>query len=133
PLAEDGQFEQLGVVPGQIVDEPALLQFLSSWLHMPQAQIKRLYTLSWAQPDYFMPITTLTQPQLDAAPAALRNFEGAVQWESTPGRIYPQKSVASILIGYVDPTTGHGKAGLEQALDSTLVGRDGAQLLVMNA
>lgn len=132
PLAEDGQFEQLGVVPGQIVDEPALLAFLSSWLHMPQAQIKHLYTLPWAQPDFFMPITTLTQPQLDAAPAALRNFEGAVQWESSPGRIYPQGSVASILVGYVDPTTNHGKSGLEQSLDSELAGHDGAALLVMN-
>ncbi|MGH2386763.1 MAG: penicillin-binding transpeptidase domain-containing protein [Chloroflexota bacterium] len=133
PLAEDGQFEQLGVVPGQIVDEPAMLQFLSGWLHISKAEIKHLYTLSWAQPDYFMPITTLTQPQLDAAPAALRNFEGAIQWESSPGRIYPQGSVASILIGYVDPTTGHGKAGLEQSLDDTLTGQDGAELLVMNA
>ncbi len=133
PLAEDGEFEQLGIVPGQIVDESAMLQFLSGWLHISKAEIKHLYTLSWAQPDYFMPITTLTQPQLDAAPAALRNFEGAVQWESTPGRIYPQRTVASILIGYVDPTTGHGKAGLEQTLDSTLEGADGAQLLVMNA
>jgi len=132
PLAEDGQFEQLGVVPGQIVDEPALLQFLSSWLHMPQAQIKHLYTLPWAQPDYFMPITTLTQPQLDAAPPALRNFEGAVQWESTPGRIYPQGSTAGILVGYVDPSTDRGKAGLESSLDSILTGHDGAQLLVMN-
>ncbi|HVA88829.1 MAG TPA: penicillin-binding transpeptidase domain-containing protein [Chloroflexota bacterium] len=132
PLAEDGQFEQLGVVPGQIVDEPALLQFLSSWLHMPQTQIKHLYTLPWAQPDFFMPITTLTQPQLDAAPSALRNFEGAVQWESTPGRIYPQGSTAGILVGYVDPATDRGKAGLELSLDGTLAGRDGAELLVMN-
>ena len=47
-------------------------------------------------------------------------------------RIYPQGSVASILVGYVDPSTRHGLAGLEKALDPVLAGSDGVQLAVMN-
>lgn len=133
PLAEDGQFEQVGVVPGQITDENLLLTYLSGWLHMTRAEIKHLYTLSWAQPDYFMPITTLTQPQVANAPPGLRGVQDdGMVMEAVPGRIYPQGSVAAALIGYVDPTTGHGRAGLEQTLDQELSGRDGVQLLVMN-
>ena len=134
PLAEDGQFWTIGVVPGRITDESLLLTYLSQWLNIPAAQIKHLYTLSWAQPDYFMPITTITDPQYQAAPKGLQDLlnNDGVALEPTEGRIYPQGSVAGILVGYVDPTTRKGEAGLEYALDTVLGGIDGAQLAVMN-
>jgi penicillin-binding protein 2 len=133
PLAEDGQLQEIGVVPGQINDEALLLKYLSHWLHMTPTAIKHLYTLPWAQPDYFMPIATITQAQFDAAPRGLLGVEAdGVTHEASPGRIYPQGSVASILVGYVNPNTGHGVAGLEQSLDSVLTGKNGAELDVMN-
>ncbi|HWE61480.1 MAG TPA: NTF2-like N-terminal transpeptidase domain-containing protein, partial [Chloroflexota bacterium] len=134
PLAEDGNYWTVGVVPGNITDEPLLLSYLSKWLHMSSTEIKHLYTLSWAQPDYFMPITTITDPQLQAAPPGFNNITSndGVALQSTGGRIYPQGSVASILVGYVDHTTRHGVAGLEKALDPVLTGQDGLQLAVMN-
>ena len=133
PLAEDGQFVQIGVEPGLINDESLLLTYLSQWLQMKPETIKHLYTLPWAQPDFFMPITTITKPQLDAAPPGLAGVEAdGMVTEMTAGRIYPQGSIASILLGYVDPTSRHGKAGLELALDSVLSGQDGTSLEVMN-
>jgi len=133
PLAEDGQFVQVGVEPGLINDEKQLLAYLSKWLNLDPKLIKHLYTLSWAKPDYFMPISTVTDYQWKHAPAGLdmAQANGLVSQE-VPGRTYPFGSLASILVGYVDPTTGHGRAGLEQSLDSVLAGRDGAELDMTN-
>jgi penicillin-binding protein 2 len=132
-LAEDGQFIQVGVEPGLITDEAQLLAYMSKWLHMSAHLIKHLYTLSWAQPDYFMPITTITSYQLKHAPAGLDTAQSnGVRLEPTPGREYPFHTLASILIGYVDPASGHGKAGLEQSLDTVLAGSAGEGLYVMN-
>jgi penicillin-binding protein 2 len=133
PLAEEGQFVEVGVQPGLISDETQLLGYMSNWLNMDPRLIKTLYTLSWAQPDYFMPITTITQLQVDKAPAGLTSAENnGVRLRPTPGRIYPYASVASILLGYVNPSTGHGVSGLEQSLDTVLSGKPGLALLVMN-
>lgn len=135
PLAEDGQFYDVGVVPGQISDERQLLSYMSRWLKMSQATIKHLYTLPWAQPTYFMPITTITSAQLDAAPPGLNALaSNGLVWRPNPmaGRVYPQGAVAGILVGYVDPTTRHGVAGLEQSLDPVLSGKDGVALLITN-
>jgi penicillin-binding protein 2 len=132
-LAEDGKFVEVGVEPGQISDETGLLNYLSTWLHMKPKVIKHLYTLPWAKPDYFMPITTITQLQVDTAPSGLLTAQSnGVHFQSTPGRIYPYGPLASILIGYVDPATSHGRAGLELALDKVLAGHTGVGLLVMN-
>lgn len=133
PFAEDGQYITLGVVPGQISDESRLLNYLSGWLHMPQAQLHHLYTLSWAQPDFFMPIATITQEQFKAAPVGIQGvLNDGVTYEQKDGRVYPQNSVAAILIGYVNPETHRGVAGLERSLDSVLTGTPGARLVVTN-
>ena len=135
PLAEDGQFYDVGVVPGQISNAQQLLSYMSRWLKMPQAAIKHLYTLPWAQPDYFMPITTITSAQLAAAPPGLDALaSNGLVWRPNPvaGRVYPQGAVAGILVGYVDPATRHGVAGLEQSLDPVLNGKDGVELLITN-
>ena len=133
-LAEDGQFWAVNVVPGQITGEPVLLQYLSSWLHMDTATIHHLYTLSWAQPDFAMPITTVTDAQYKTAPSGLQTMidTDGVQLVPTDGRVYPQAAVASILVGYVDRTSHKGVAGLEAALDGVLRPTDGASLEVMN-
>ena len=133
PLAEDGDFYQVGVEPGAIVDEKGLLDYLSGWLHMSKAAIKHLYTLSWAQPDYFMPITTITGYEQSHAPSGLDTaMTNGLRFQPTPGRTYPFHSLASILLGYTDPATGHGKAGLELSLDNVLAGKDGEGLYVTN-
>ncbi len=133
PLAEDGDFIQVGVEPGLILDEKGLLAYLSSWLHMDESTIKHLYTLSWAQPDYFMPITTITSYQYEHAPDGLDSAKAnGLRFQLSPGRTYPYHSLASILIGYVDPATDHGKAGLELSLDKVLAGKDGVGLYVTN-
>ncbi len=133
PLAEDGQFYQVGVEPGLILDEKGLLAYLSSWLHIDKATIKHLYTLSWAKPDYFMPITTITGYQWAHAPNGLNSAQAnGLRYQLSAGRTYPYHSLASILLGYVDPATDHGKAGLELALDKVLAGKDGVGLYVTN-
>ena len=133
PLAEDGSFYQVGVEPGLILDEKGLLDYLSSWLHMDKAAIKHLYTLSWAKPDYFMPITTITSYQWNHAPNGRETaMANGLRFQLSPGRTYPYHSLASVLLGYADPATGHGKAGLELSLDNVLAGRTGEGLYVTN-
>ena len=90
PLAEDGQFVGR-VQPGLINDEQVLLNYMSRWLLMTPQEIKRLYTLSWAQPDFFMPITTITKPQHDAAPPGLQGvLADGMLTESSDRRVYPK-------------------------------------------
>jgi penicillin-binding protein 2 len=138
PLALAGDVLQVGVVPQYISDEKALLDFLSSWLHMPAKQIRAMYHVAWAvkNPSYFVPITTVTSLQWNAIPPdkqrALRNNGLDVQTGITR-RLYPQGTLASQLLGYVLPGSSHGSTGLEYWADSYLAGHDGAQLAIATA
>src|SRR6185295_13772288 len=56
PLADNGAILAIGVVPGEIQDEAALLEELSTALDLPRDTVKRRY--QGGQPGWFMPITT---------------------------------------------------------------------------
>src|SRR5690606_40826590 len=54
PLAHSGFLSRVGVIPGQITDEAAMLSALSAIIDMPEDQIKRRY--EDGDPTWFMPV-----------------------------------------------------------------------------
>jgi penicillin-binding protein 2 len=145
PLADNGSILAVGVVPGEIKDEAALLQALSTTLDLPPEAIKRRY--QGGQPGWFMPITTRPagdRPDLQSTIGAVPGV--ALQDQSA--RTYPLGEAAAHVIGYVSRPTADelrqlaaqgydesdwvGRAGLEAFAESTLAGQKGGAIQIVD-
>jgi penicillin-binding protein 2 len=89
PLARLGMLNKVGVVPGQITDEPAMLQKLSQVLQMPSEAIKAQYASG--QPDWFMPIRNFPDPMDPAILNELNGLPGVVVQNSRIGSTPPAR------------------------------------------
>jgi len=146
PLAHLGTIDKVGVVPGQIKDEQALLQQLSQALGMTADQIKALY--SGGQPDWFMPIKNFSDPM---DPKLLQQLAGipGVTVQKWPDRVYPAGPAAAQIVGYLSQVTADelpklskqgysagdliGRAGLESWGEQYLRGKLGGRLVIVGA
>ncbi|HEX5416297.1 MAG TPA: NTF2-like N-terminal transpeptidase domain-containing protein, partial [Chloroflexota bacterium] len=142
-LAEDGLVVTVGVVPGEIKDEPALLKALSDYLKVPSDQIKQAYAN--AQPDWFVPIKDIPESQKADAQQKLNPVLGVAMREKHQ-RMYPYGEVAAHVVGYDSPVLqpeikslapkGYdvgdliGRSGLEAWGEDTLRGQKGATLAI---
>ncbi|MDI3340059.1 MAG: penicillin-binding protein 2 [Sphaerobacter sp.] len=144
PLAHLGQINKVGVIPGEIQDEAALLQALSQALGMPPEQIKAKY--EHGQPDWFMPIKNYPDPMDPALREQLAGIPGVVvqQW---PERVYPAGRAAAHVVGYLSEITADelpklstqgysagdviGRAGLEAWGERYLAGKPGGRLVIV--
>ncbi|MDE3101946.1 MAG: hypothetical protein KGJ98_06865 [Chloroflexota bacterium] len=145
-LATFADGTEIGVVPGQIQDEAAMLASLSSALGMKPDAIKAMYTQSWVKPDTYVAIRSIR----DLAPGArarLSVIEG-VQLRPIRLRAYPTGLLPQVL-GTVGEATdaeaaklaSHGveagdvigKTGLEGALNKYLVGSYGWRLQIVDS
>src|SRR5262249_7267854 len=102
PLADNGSVLSIGVVPGQVTDEPGMLQALSDALGIPQDTIKQRY--QGGQPDWFMPITERSESERDDLQSKLGSVAG-VSLQDQPARVYPLGSAAAHVVGYVTHPT----------------------------
>jgi len=145
PLAQDQQVFTVGVVPGQIKNEPSLLATLSVALGMPADQIKGLYTGKPA--GSFVRIRTLStkayQPVQNIINTQTQNG-AAVQTDTE--RVYPYGADAAAITGYVSVVTADdlkndtahfygnadmvGRSGVEQWAEQYLRPGRGGQLVV---
>ena len=137
----------VGVVPGQIKNEAAMLASLSAAIGVKAEDIKAKYTASWVRPDSFVPIRTLGGDSFAAVRARLTVIEG-VQVQPQRVRSYPT-GLAAQLIGYLGEANdaeaqqrsarGYaagdlvGKTGLERQLDDPLGGSYGWRLAIVDA
>ncbi len=144
-LAEDGPILTVGVVPGEIKDESAMLKALSDYLKMTPDNIKKLYAS--AQPDWFVPIKDLPYSEKATAEQKLGGILGVSLRQSTR-RVYPYGAATADFVGYVSPATqadmatihsrGYdlgdmvGRAGIEAWGDTYLAGQKGATLSILN-
>jgi penicillin-binding protein 2 len=145
PLADNGSVLAVGVVPGEIKDEAALLNGLAEALGIPAETIKRRY--QGGQPGWFMPITT--RPAADRAD--LEEQVGAlpgVSLQDRPARVYPLGEAAAHVVGYVghptadelrqlatsgvDESSWIGRAGLEAAAEHDLAGTGGGAIQIVD-
>ncbi len=141
-LAVESTIVTVGVVPGQIEDEQAVLAALAALFDRPQEEIRALYA---GQPDdWFIPIGELSAEE-SLAHDDLLSLPGILRRERT-GRTYPD-AVAPHVIGWVGPIPAEkadlyrqrgyradaqvGIAGLEAWGESLLAGRNGGLLYVI--
>jgi penicillin-binding protein 2 len=145
PLADNGSIVSVGVVPGEIKDEPAVLNALSDALGLPQDQIKPRY--QGGQPTWFMPIADRLASDKDELQTKLGSIAG-VALQDKPARVYPLGDAAAQLVGYVahptadelrqlgaqgyDESDWVGRAGLEAWAESRLAGHKGGSIQIVD-
>ena len=145
PLADNGSILAIGVVPGEIKDEAALLSTLSEALNLPRETVKQRY--QGGQPSWFMPIATRPQGDRPALESKLGGI-GGVSMQSRPARVYPLGEAAAQLVGYVTHPTAEelkqaavagldesdwiGRAGLEARAQETLGGAKGGVIHIVD-
>jgi penicillin-binding protein 2 len=125
-LAVKGDLVTVGVVPGEIEDEPALLSRLAVVLHMPQTEIRAEYE---GQPsNWFIPIADITVDESRQHYDFLSKAAG-ITLRPKSVRVYTTPVVAPHVVGYlsgipaeeVDAWRAQGYSGDE------LVGRTGIE------
>jgi len=144
-LAAEGTIVTVGVVPGQIEDEPAVLAALSLVTGLPPEEIHGRYAGRPA--DWWTPIADIpAQVSVDHADL-LFNTPGIAAQEKE-GRTYWDGGVAPHIVGWVAPVPAEqleayraqgyrgdewvGVAGLEAWGEPYLAGRHGGTLYLMN-
>ena len=145
PLADNGSILSVGVVPGEIKDEAALLRALSEALGIAPETIKQRY--QGGQPSWFMPI--VTRPESDRA--QLESTVGdvpGVALQDRPARVYPLGPAAAHVVGYVGhPTSDElkqlasagydesdwvGHSGMEAWAEEQLAGKKGGAIQIVD-
>jgi len=137
-LAVEGKIVTVGLVPGQIVDQPALLAALSPIVGLSPEGIAA--QIASAQPDWFVPIANTSFDESQANREVLS--QPGVELREKSAREY--RGLAAHVIGYVGfigpeevdvwKSRGYrgdefiGKAGIEQWGESILAGTHGATL-----
>jgi penicillin-binding protein 2 len=126
PLADNGTILNVGVVRGEIKDEPALLSALSDALGLPPETIKQRY--QGGQPTWFMPITE--RPESDRADLATKiGSVPGVSLQAKAARTYPLGAAAAHVVGYVGHPTADELRQLASAGydESDWIGRSGVE------
>lgn len=125
-LADNGAILAVGVVPGQIQDEAAMLQAMSDALGIPQDVVKQRY--QGGQPDWFMPITDRSEDERGDLQTKIGSIPG-VSLQDKAARVYPVGAASAQVVGYV----GHPTADELQKLaaagydESDWIGRAGVE------
>ena len=99
-LAYQGTILTLGVIPGQIEDEPAMLAALSPMLNLSPEEIKEVYAP--ALPDWYWPIGDVTEATMQQYGPSIQPFIGKGLAEPKPrlARLFSDTGAAPHLIGY---------------------------------
>lgn len=139
----------IGIVPGQVRSQNAMIASLAPAIGVTEDSIKQKLAQPWVTNDTFVPVRTLAGPALDAAKAKIAVIEG-VQVQATRVRSYPT-GLASQTIGYLVEASdtdaakperakrgvqagdmiGKADSGLEATLDDVLGGTYGFRLTVI--
>ena len=139
----------VGIVPGQVRSQNAMIASLAPAIGVTEDSIKQKLAQPWVTNDTFVPIRTLTGAALDAAKPKLAVIEG-VQVQATRVRAYPT-GLASQTLGYLVEASdadaakpervkrgvqagdmiGKVDSGLEATLDDVLGGTYGFKLTVI--
>jgi penicillin-binding protein 2 len=145
PLADNGSILAVGVVPGEIKDEAALLETLSDALGIAPETVKQRY--QGGEPTWFMPI--LERPASDRAELepAIGSIPG-VALQDRPARVYPLGAAAAHVVGYIaHPTSDElrqlasagydesdwvGRSGIEAWAEDQLAGKKGGTIQIVD-
>jgi penicillin-binding protein 2 len=145
PLADNGSILAVGVVPGDIKDEPALLAGVSDALGLDQATVKQRY--QGGQPTWFMPIAQRSEADRADLEQKIGSIPG-VSLQDKPARVYPLGPAAAHVVGYVGHPTADelrqlapsgydesdwiGRAGIEASAEQRLAGVRGGSVQIVD-
>ena len=144
-LAVPSTIVTVGVIPGQIQDEPALLDGLSEALGMKTEEIQAIYA---GQPaNWFIPIADISGEE--SARYDARLAQPGIERRERAGRFYPLDGVGAHAVGWVAPIPAEsvteyqrqgyradarvGVAGLEAWGERLLAGKNGGRLYIVDA
>jgi penicillin-binding protein 2 len=145
-LAANGKIVTVGVIPGQIEDEPTLLAALATVTGLPQEEIYSRYANMPA--EWKVPITDVPAEVSIQYNDLLSSVPGIYRDEKD-GRVYPHGDAAPHVVGWVSPVPAEqlaayrargyrgdewvGVAGLEAWGEPILAGEHGGTLRVITA
>ena len=119
-LAVSTNFYHFGVTPAAIKDIGEFARLVSPALHMKENDI--VSTITNAPNSRFVyvkkKIDQNTYDELHKVCLA-NGYSGSVRFDRIPGRVYPENTLASQLIGYMG-NDGNGLSGIEYSMQSTL-------------
>jgi penicillin-binding protein 2 len=143
-LAVQGERVEVGVVPGEIEDEGALLAQLSQILGRPAADLQALY--AGALPDWYVPLGEVGAETAQAHYALLSSTPG-IELREAWSRSYREEIVAPHVVGVVGPIASEevdlwraqgytgdelvGQMGLERWGEPYLAGERGGRLEIL--
>ncbi len=143
-LAVQGELAEVGVIPGQIEDEAALLAQLSALLGQPADALQSRY--AEAKPDWYVPLGEIDAETAQTYYATLSAMPGVAMREAWT-RSYREEIVAPHLVGIVGPIASEeadlwreqgysgdemvGWLGLERWGESYLAGQRGGRLEIL--
>ena len=133
----------IGVIPGQVQDEIALLNALSQVLGLTPEEIQAKYA---GQPaSWFIPIGDISGEESLAYNESLQ--QPGIERRERPGRLYPLNGVGSCVVGWISPIPAEelddyrqrgyrsdawvGIAGLEAWGETILAGKNGGRLYLV--
>ena len=144
-LAVDGKQVTIGVVPGWIVDQAAVVERLSAITGVDPTAIQG--KIATSQPDWFVPIADVSPEVSVNNEEALASLAGVMRRERTV-RVYPEGDLAAHLVGYLGSippeqvtawqSRGYrcdelvGRAGVEGWGEPYLAGRRGGRLVILD-
>ncbi len=143
-LAVQGELVEVGVIPGEIENEPAMLSLLGEILGMAAADLQGRYAS--AQPEWYVPLGRISPERVQMYFEALSALRG-VDFREAWTRSYRGEIVAPHLVGVVGPipredvdlwrTQGYsgdemvGQMGLERWGEPYLAGQRGGRLEIL--
>jgi penicillin-binding protein 2 len=143
PLAVEAEVVELGVIPGEITDEEAVLARLSAALRIPRELIR--LKISESMPDEFVPIGEAGAEDITGDYESLATL-GGVYVNTSTRRYYYGSGVGSTVVGYTSKISverladyqarGYsggetvGATGLEKSAEPELAGGQGGTLMV---
>lgn len=143
-LAVQGELVEVGVIPGQIEDQAALLSQLSGVLGEAPADLQTRY--SGAQPDWYVPLGQIS-PEVAQMHFSLLSSTPGIEMREAWTRSYRQEIIAPHVVGVIGPipeeevdqwrAQGYsgdemvGQMGLERWGEPHLAGERGGRLEIL--
>lgn len=119
PLAVQANFYNVGVSPKQIPDKKQFAKDVSQILQIPESKINSKIDLN-SEKNYVSLKRKISEDDYRILKDITDdNQYSFVRYDKIPGRIYPEKSLASQLIGYMG-NDGIGLSGIEYSMQSVL-------------
>ena len=119
PLAVQTNFYNIGVSPKQISDKKQFAKDVSQILQIPESKINSKIDLN-SEKNYVSLKRKISEDDYRILKDITDdNQYSFVRYDKIPGRIYPEKSLASQLIGYMG-NDGIGLSGIEYSMQSVL-------------